>query len=192
MQALGSSDNQSPGYCQQQCVSLNKQVMGTSQGSGCWCGDLLPVSSSRVSDAECSSKCPGYEPAACRSMQNHGVPCDADIGSGGGPSSWSVQLTGLLKDNVAVDSGTNKAPAAIAVSSTVFRKSSIPSAALSSSKTQLLSQTTAQETIITATITPSPNGLPSKTVAVIIAVLVPVVVMSVILLSAACIGQGVW
>ena len=183
MQALGSSDNQSPEYCQQKCVNLNKPMMGTSQGSDCWCGDLLPASSSRFSDAGCSSKCNGYEIATCESVQNHGVPCNTDIGSGGGPSCWSIQLTGLLSDNVATDSGTDKAPAAIVVSSTVFRESSIPSAAISSSKTQLPS-TIAQETIITAPTTPSSNGLPLKSAVVIIAVLEPIVAMGVISLCA--------
>ena len=68
MTDLGSYTYQTPGYCQQQCVNQNKPVMGTTMGSNCWCGDLLPVSSSKVSDSECSSKCNGYPQDTCKLM----------------------------------------------------------------------------------------------------------------------------
>ena len=56
---------QSPGYCQQICVKLNKPVMGLTEGSNCWCGDLLPSSSSKVSDSQCNTPCQGYAPDMC-------------------------------------------------------------------------------------------------------------------------------
>ncbi|KAL9605909.1 MAG: hypothetical protein Q9179_000886 [Wetmoreana sp. 5 TL-2023] len=64
---LGDYTYQSPGYCQQKCVSLNKPVMGLAGGSNCWCGDLLPLASNKVSDSECS----------------------------GGSNAWTIFLTGL-------------------------------------------------------------------------------------------------
>ena len=67
MTDLGSYTFQTPGYCQQQCVNQNKPVMGTTMGSNCWCGDLLPMSSSKVSDSICSSKCNGYDKIMCKS-----------------------------------------------------------------------------------------------------------------------------
>ena len=70
MTNLGSYTYQTPGYCQQQCVNQNKPVMGTTMGSNCWCGDLLPVSSSKVSDSECSSKCNGYPQDTCKLLPN--------------------------------------------------------------------------------------------------------------------------
>ena len=68
MMDLGSYMYQSPGYCQQQCVDQNKPVMGTTMGSNCWCGDLLPASSNKVSDSECNSKCNGYDKDTCKSQ----------------------------------------------------------------------------------------------------------------------------
>ncbi len=73
MTDLGSYIYQSPGYCQQQCVNQNKPVMGTTNGSNCWCGDLLPVSTSKVSDSECSSKCNGYNLDTCKSHLRRAV-----------------------------------------------------------------------------------------------------------------------
>jgi len=57
---------QTGGYCQTLCVKLNKPVMGTTKGSNCWCGDLLPDPSSKVSDSECSSTCDGYDKDMCK------------------------------------------------------------------------------------------------------------------------------
>ena len=73
MTDLGSYTYQSPGYCQQQCVDQNKPVMGTTKGSNCWCGELLPASSSKVSDSECSSKCNGYNLDTCKLQPRHAV-----------------------------------------------------------------------------------------------------------------------
>lgn len=66
MTDLGSFTFQAPGYCQQQCVDQNKPVMGTTKGSNCWCGDLLPDPDSKVPDSECSSSCDGYDKDYCK------------------------------------------------------------------------------------------------------------------------------
>lgn len=90
----GSYTYQSPGYCQKQCVGLNKPVMALTGGSHCWCGDLLPVTSSKTSDSQCSTPCQGYPADTC-----------------GGDSDWSVLLTGL-NNNVgsAQDSSSDPDP----------------------------------------------------------------------------------
>ena len=80
MTDLGSYIYQSPGYCQEQCVRQNKPVMGTAQGSNCWCGDLLPASISKVSDSECNSKCNGYDQDSCKLQAGDSI-------------SWNVVLT---------------------------------------------------------------------------------------------------
>lgn len=77
MTNLGSYQFQTPGYCQQQCVNANKAVMGTSNGSDCYCGDELPADSDKTSDSDCNVKCNGYGTLMC-----------------GGSSTFSVQLTG--------------------------------------------------------------------------------------------------
>ena len=61
----GSWTYQSPGYCQKTCVELNKPVMGTTMGSNCWCGSLLPPSDTKVSDSKCNSPCNGYDKDMC-------------------------------------------------------------------------------------------------------------------------------
>ena len=127
MTDLGSYTYQSPGYCQQQCLNQNKPVMGTTMGSNCWCGDVLPASSSKVSDSECSSKCNGYNLDTCKSQPAHAVLLLTDCFTGGGPSSWSVQLTGL-NDNVASQSSSSD-------SSSDSKSDSDGSAASSSSST---------------------------------------------------------
>lgn len=62
----GSWTFQSPGYCQKICVDQNFPVMGTTKGSNCWCGKLLPASNSKVSDSKCSSSCNGYPSDSCK------------------------------------------------------------------------------------------------------------------------------
>ena len=64
----GSYTYQSPGYCQEQCVKLNKPVMALVAGSDCWCGDLLPVASSKVADSQCETGCQGFPDDKCKSM----------------------------------------------------------------------------------------------------------------------------
>lgn len=58
MKDLGPSVYQTPGYCQQKCVNLNKSLIATSHRSHCWCGNPLSASINLVFDAECSSTCP--------------------------------------------------------------------------------------------------------------------------------------
>ena len=65
----GSYTYQSPGYCQEQCVAINKPVMALAGGSNCWCGDLLPVASNKVSDSDCSTDCQGYPDDKCMSLR---------------------------------------------------------------------------------------------------------------------------
>ncbi|KAL8785917.1 MAG: hypothetical protein Q9213_003066 [Squamulea squamosa] len=52
--------------------------MALAGGSDCWCGDLLPFASSKVSDAQCDKVCQGWDKDKC-----------------GGDNAWSVLLTGL-------------------------------------------------------------------------------------------------
>ncbi|KAL8810171.1 MAG: hypothetical protein Q9200_002801 [Gallowayella weberi] len=78
----GSFTFQSQGHCQEICVGLKKPVMALTDGSDCWCGDLLPATSSQVSDSECGTACNGWPDQKC-----------------GGSSAFSVLLTGV-NDNV--------------------------------------------------------------------------------------------
>ncbi len=66
MQDQGSYMYQSSGYCQKQCAALGKPVMATTQGSNCWCGDLLPAANSKVADDQCDSPCNGFNKETCR------------------------------------------------------------------------------------------------------------------------------
>ncbi|KAI9816507.1 MAG: hypothetical protein M1827_001639 [Pycnora praestabilis] len=90
----GAQQYNSAGKCQTICVLLNKAVMGTSSGSHCWCGDLLPDPNTKVSNSECGSPCTGYGQTNC-----------------GGPNAWTVALTGTESDvgNVVASSSSSSA-----------------------------------------------------------------------------------
>ena len=107
----GSYTFQSPGWCQDQCVKLNKPVMGTTGGSNCFCGDQLPLASSKTSDSKCNTPCFGYGKINCMYPRIWRSLIDADGLIGGGQGFWSVQLTGL--DNAV----TNVQPSAAETSS---------------------------------------------------------------------------
>ena len=193
MQDLGFSSFQSGGKCQESCVRQHKPVMGTSQGSHCWCGSMLPAPSSKISDDECNSECNGYPSETCESMYSHEVAHKTDINPGGGASSWSVNLTGS-NISVATDFGKSGASATLEVlplGSTVVSVPVYPSntqttntsTPASFSKTQTTT-TLAEETIIESKATPSsPTGLSSETVTIIIATVVPIVVVAIIAMS---------
>jgi cell wall integrity and stress response component len=90
----GSYTFQSAGYCQCQCAQINKPVMATTKGSDCYCGDLLPPTSSVASNSSCNSPCDGYGAANC-----------------GGEGFWSVALTGI-ESSVGSESGSGSPSAA--------------------------------------------------------------------------------
>lgn len=56
---------QTSGYCRPLCEDDNAKVFGLSEGSNCWCGDLLPAASSKVSDSNCDVGCDGYDKENC-------------------------------------------------------------------------------------------------------------------------------
>lgn len=62
---------QSSGYCKDLCVNLTQPVMALSKGSNCYCGDYIPVASSKVSDSKCNTKCNGYPQETCESIRCH-------------------------------------------------------------------------------------------------------------------------
>ncbi|KAG9245469.1 hypothetical protein BJ878DRAFT_533893 [Calycina marina] len=53
------------GYCQQMCYPLEKAVVLLSEGTKCWCGDLLPNNATLVSDSKCNVPCTGDEDTYC-------------------------------------------------------------------------------------------------------------------------------
>ncbi|KAL9602981.1 MAG: hypothetical protein Q9219_001506 [cf. Caloplaca sp. 3 TL-2023] len=117
----GSYTYQSPGYCQEQCVGLGKPVMALTGGSNCWCGDLLPITSSKTTDTQCGTSCQGYPDDKC-----------------GGDKTWSVSLTGLSNNVGNVQDSTsdseskpkpNPPPKAAASTPTSSSTSTLPSPA---------------------------------------------------------------
>ena len=171
MTDLGSYIYQSPGYCQLQCVNQKKAVMGTTMGSDCWCGDLLPASSSKVPDSECNSKCNGYNLDTCKSLPRSVLSLFANRLTGGGPTSWSVQLTGLdsnpasqssSQDSNSVSNSESSGNAASSSSTLSAPASSTkePPSVVTKASTIIVTapgQTTAKETIITTTGAQSSN-----------------------------------
>ena len=51
--------------CRQLCSSKGYSYMGVQAGSWCCCGHNPPPQSSRVSQEECSTKCPGNSGEMC-------------------------------------------------------------------------------------------------------------------------------
>lgn len=189
MSDLGSFTYQTAGYCQDQCVKQQKPVMATSKGSNCWCGDLLPVSNSKVSDSECNSKCDGYDKDTCKFICCCSSSFVADGVVGGGPDTWNVQLTGL-DNNVGSEQGTSSdstsnsspksgsntnsnsntnakaaaAPSSSSPSSQPTPTQNKPPSVVTKSSTIVVTapgQTEAKETVITTTQTPASSG-PNK------------------------------
>ncbi|ETI24986.1 hypothetical protein G647_04356 [Cladophialophora carrionii CBS 160.54] len=77
----GNYDFQSSGYCQTQCVTMNKPVMAITGGSTCYCGDEIPALDQEVDQDKCDTVCAGYGLSTC-----------------GGIGYWQVYLTGLTGD----------------------------------------------------------------------------------------------
>jgi len=63
----GENIYQSKGACQETCVKQNYAVLATSEGSNCWCGDMLPSEDSKVDDDKCDTPCDGYDKEMCMS-----------------------------------------------------------------------------------------------------------------------------
>lgn len=72
---------QSSGYCQILCTNQFKNVMATSQGSNCYCGDHIPAANKIVDNSTCDSTCNGYDQEDC-----------------GGANTFTVYLSGLSSD----------------------------------------------------------------------------------------------
>lgn len=64
----GSATYQSSGYCQPICVDLGYSVMALTEGSNCWCGDMLPAADTKVGDDKCDTPCDGYNKENCMFM----------------------------------------------------------------------------------------------------------------------------
>ena len=90
----GSYTFQTSGYCQIICTNQFKNVMATSQGSNCWCGDHIPAQSAITSNSSCNSPCNGYDQEDC-----------------GGDSAYTVYLSGLSTDVDVDGSSSNSAKA---------------------------------------------------------------------------------
>jgi cell wall integrity and stress response component len=56
---------QTSGACQKVCVPDGKDVLATTGGSDCWCGDYMPPKSAKVADSNCDQICNGYKPEMC-------------------------------------------------------------------------------------------------------------------------------
>lgn len=83
LQDHGPYDFQSPGNCQLICIMLDKPVMGLTDGTNCWCGDLIPPESAQGQNSSCDTDCSGTDQNKC-----------------GGPSMWWVSLTGTTKNRI--------------------------------------------------------------------------------------------
>lgn len=95
-----------PGSCQQICIGLNKNVMGLSDGTNCWCGDLIPAEEWQTDNSTCDTTCAGDKRVLC-----------------GGPSKLWVILTGNSRNRI-----EHFKPSSSSSSSAAAAKTSAPAA----------------------------------------------------------------
>lgn len=89
----GSYTFQTSGYCQTQCVNMQKAVMAITGGSTCYCGNELPALDLEVDDSKCNSPCDGFDQQNC-----------------GGLGYWQLYLTGLTADVDTAPNSTSSTP----------------------------------------------------------------------------------
>jgi len=68
----GENIYQSSGACQKTCVedsNTSYAVMAMTEGSNCYCGDMLPAESDKVDDSKCDTPCDGYDQEMCKSLR---------------------------------------------------------------------------------------------------------------------------
>jgi cell wall integrity and stress response component len=64
----GAGDFTTPGLCQLICLQLGKNILGLSEGTNCWCGDLVPPESTQTDNSSCTTGCKGdKEHSVCKS-----------------------------------------------------------------------------------------------------------------------------
>jgi len=91
----------SVGNCQLVCIWLQKPIMALSDGTNCWCGNLIPAKSSQVSMSQCNTPCMGINTENC-----------------GGPKKMYVRRTMITDNEIdfyvppVVSSSTTSTPAA--------------------------------------------------------------------------------
>jgi len=119
------------GYCQTQCVPIDKAVQATSDGDQCWCGDSLPPSSAKVDDSKCDMTCTGYGPEYC-----------------GGDGFFSVYLTGTSSNVPNAQSSGSSSPSSSASSSpkASATKSASPSVVTIGGQTVVVTAPASQQT----------------------------------------------
>jgi cell wall integrity and stress response component len=90
---------QSSGNCQFVCLELGKDVMGLSDGTSCWCGDLKPAEAWKINDTLCDTTCSGTDKDNCTCQPFIDCHC-THICTGGGASKLWVLLTGNTRNKV--------------------------------------------------------------------------------------------
>ncbi|KAE8374435.1 hypothetical protein BDV26DRAFT_44025 [Aspergillus bertholletiae] len=63
---------QSVALCQQFCTAEDKSVYAV-QAEKCFCGETLPPLSAKVSNTECTTKCPGYPAEKCGGKETYTI-----------------------------------------------------------------------------------------------------------------------
>ena len=71
----GTNIYQSSGACQKTCVegSTSYAVMAMTEGSNCFCGDMLPAEDTKVDDSKCDTPCDGYDQEMCKFIGMHAM-----------------------------------------------------------------------------------------------------------------------
>jgi cell wall integrity and stress response component len=156
----GTYTFQTSGYCQTQCVALNKAVMAITGGSTCYCGDELPALDNEVDDDKCDSACNGYSLQTC-----------------GGLGYWQVYLTGLTADvETAANSSSSSAAAPTSTHGSQASTSTAPSVVTKAGQTVIVTASASASADATKAASSSSGG-PSK-VGIAVGVVVGVIALA--------------
>ncbi|KAF2129797.1 hypothetical protein P153DRAFT_224347 [Dothidotthia symphoricarpi CBS 119687] len=154
LQNYGEGPFQSPGQCQLICLMLDKDVLGLSDGTDCWCGDLIPAKKWQTDNSSCDTTCSGTDNVMC----------------GGATKLWVV-LTGNTRNSVdwyePPDSSSSSSSAAAS-----------SAAAASSSAQRASATTTATESASATTVPKESSGSSTNTAAIAAGVVVGVVAVA--------------
>lgn len=110
----GTNIYQSSGACQKTCVEggTSYAVMAMTEGSNCFCGDMLPAEDTKVDDSKCDTPCDGYDQEMC-----------------GGHNYFTVFLTGTVNNVDSYEGGSSSSSSSAAPSKTATSASSSVTAA---------------------------------------------------------------
>lgn len=145
--SVGTYIYQSTGYCAVKCKNNGKAVMATTNGTECYCGDVLPAASDKVEDSKCTTPCVGYPMDTCGGAGFFSVATLFDGTTGNATSAaTTTSAPASAVPPVIANPGVSTAAITSSVASTASTASSASSASTASKVSASSTSTTASYT----------------------------------------------